>query len=73
MTGLFGGGKTTKPTPAPPAPNRSNEDLQAEAERERQRFYGSQGGRAMTMFTSGSGVTEPVSSAVVKLLGDVGR
>lgn len=70
------------PTPIPPpapapvvvpdVPGRSADEIQAEADRQRRRFYGTQGGRARTMLTGGSGVTGPISSAVVKLLGNSG-
>lgn len=68
MAGLFGGGGNAQPQPLPPPPNRSAAEIQEAANAQRQRFYGSQGGRAMTMLTGGQGAAS-TSSAVVRLLG----
>jgi hypothetical protein len=66
MTALFA--KPPQPKPLPPVPNRSASEIQEEAARQRSRFYGTQGGRAMTMLTGGSGVGD-TNSAVTRLLG----
>lgn len=73
MTALFGGASPPKPEVLPPVPNRSDADVQAAAEAQRQKFFGSQGGRAATMFTGGGGVgADQTTSAVVRLFGNVG-
>lgn len=69
----MGGGGGGSPAAAPMVPSRSDADLEADAAKQRDRFYGSQGGRAATMLTGGNGVTSGSQSAVVKLLGQVGR
>lgn len=71
MAGLFGGGGQ-QPSPLPNVPTRSAAEIQASADEQRQRFYGGQGGRALTMLTGGQGASTG-SSAVVKLLGDAGH
>jgi hypothetical protein len=74
MSALFGGGQqvaTPTPTPAPPPPSRSDTEIQAAGAAQRARFWGSQGGRAATELTGGTGADS--GSAVVRLLGNVGR
>jgi len=73
MSGLFG--SPTPPlmptvTPSPPPPSRSSTEIQNAATAQRARFWGSQGGRAMTDL-SGGGTESP--SVVSRLLGNVGR
>ena len=50
----------------------SAQEVQDAAEGQRRKFFGTQGGRAFTRLTGGSGTGTP-QSAVVSLLGQAGR
>jgi hypothetical protein len=63
--------KTPKPQPLPAVPSRSAQEIQDAAASQRNKFYGAQGGRAMTDLSGGS--TGSPMSAVVRLLGEAGR
>lgn len=61
------------PEPPPPPPERTDAEIAALAEKQRRRFFAKQGGRASTMLTGASGVSEANQSAAVAYLGGVGR
>lgn len=72
---LFNSKKAPTPVaaePLPPAPNRSADDIQRDVAEQRKRYFGASGGRVKDMLTGGTGTNTP-QSAVVRLLGEVGR
>lgn len=75
--GIFSKPKIPKVTPAPQlpvadaVPERTSEQTSALAEEQRSRFFRSQGGRAATMLTGGTG-TEG-GSAAIRFLGGAAR
>ena len=73
MAGLFGSPSPPpmpKVTPAPPPPSRTSTEIQNAATAQRARFWGSEGGRAMTDLGS---TNNESPSVVSRLLGSTGR